>query len=165
MTDPRAAAPEWNEPSEENRYLERHATRLLQSHRHWTGKSLVDPTLSPFEQARQLFCAPFVVLSHDTSSILNYANRTGLDLFELYWKELIAMPSRETAEPGEQAERERLLQTVARQGYMDNYRGIRIAKTGRRFLIEQATVWNLLDENGGHYGQAATFTQWKYLEG
>jgi hypothetical protein len=76
---------------------------------------------------------------------------------------LVKLPSRETAEPGEQAERERLLQTVTKQGYIDNYRGIRITKSGRRFLIEQATVWNLLDENGGHYGQAATFSQWRFL--
>ena len=56
------------------------------------------------------------------------------------------------------SEREILLATVARQGFIDDYRGIRISKNGRRFLIDQATVWNLLDENGAKCGQAATFS-------
>jgi hypothetical protein len=61
-------------------------------------------------------------------------------------------------------ERARLLDRVSQQGYIDDYRGVRISKTGRRFMIEQATVWNLLDENGAPYGQAATFSQWRYLD-
>jgi hypothetical protein len=153
----------WDEPGERNRYLEPHVRRLLDSYTRWTGRRLTDAALPPVEQARELFHAPFVVLSHNTSAILNYANRAGLDLFELTWEELMVMPSRRTAEAGEQAERERLLQTVAQQGYIDNYGGTRITKSGRRFLIEQATVWNLLDEEGRHYGQAATFREWRFL--
>jgi hypothetical protein len=153
----------WDEPSERNCYLEFHVTRLLRSFTHWTGKTLFDTSLPAVEQARQLFNALFVVLSHDTGSVLNYANRAGLNLFELTWEELITLPSRQTAEPSEQAERERLLAIVARQGYIDNYRGVRIAKSGRRFLIEQATVWNLLDEKGKYYGQAAMFSKWIWL--
>lgn len=153
----------WDEPSERNCYLEFHVTRLLRSFNHWTGKTLFDTSLPAMEQARQLFNALFVVLSHDTGSVLNYANRAGLNLFELTWEELITLPSRQTAEPSEQAERERLLAIVARQGYIDNYRGVRVAKSGRRFLIEQATVWNLLDEKGAYYGQAAMFSKWTWL--
>jgi len=154
----------WDQPSEANCYLESHVTRLLRSFNRWTGKNLSDTSLPAVEQARQLFNARFVVLSHDTGSVLNYANRAGLNLFELTWEELIALPSRQTAEPSEQAERERLLVAVARQGYIDNYRGVRIAKSGHRFLIEKATVWNLLDEKGAYYGQAAMFSQWTWLE-
>ena len=73
------------------------------------------------------------------------------------------MPSRLSAEPVHQSARERLLATVAQQGYMDDYSGIRIAKSGRRFAIEQATVWNLLDNDGAYYGQAATFSRWTFL--
>jgi PAS domain-containing protein len=153
----------WDEPSERNGYLESHVTRLLRSFNHWTGKTLSDTSLPAVEQARQLFNALFVVLSHDTGSVLNYANRAGLNLFELTWEELITLPSRQTAEPSEQAERERLLAIVAGQGYIDNYRGVRVAKSGRRFLIEQATVWNLLDEKGKYYGQAAMFSKWIWL--
>ncbi len=156
----------WNEPGEVNQYLKDHVTRLLESYRHWTGKNLVQPDLPSAEQARKLYYSPFVVLSHDTGSdpLLNYANQAGLDLFELNWNELTTFPSRLTAEPTHQQERACLLATVSRQGYIDNYRGVRISKTGRHFLIEQASVWNLIDDRGAPYGQAATFSQWKYLD-
>jgi hypothetical protein len=156
----------WDQPSEQNLYLQQHVAWLLYSFTHWTAKSLIDPDLPVAEQARRLFHAPFVVLSHNTDPdpILNYANQAGLALFELTWKDLITLPSRRTAEPSEQPERERLLATVARQGYIDDYRGVRVAKSGRRFIIERATVWNLLDENGVYYGQAAMFSHWRFLD-
>jgi hypothetical protein len=154
------------EPNAANHYLDAHVARLLTSFRHWTGTDLIEPSLSPEAQARELFYAPFAILSHDTAPdpILNYANQTGLRLFGLTWDELITMPSRLTAQAPEQAERMRLLTRVREQGYIDDYRGVRIAKNGRRFLIERATVWNLFDENGGRYGQAATFKEWQFLD-
>ena len=154
------------EPSERNRYLAEHVARLLESLRRWTGRNLVEPGQTVPDQARALFYAPFVVLSHNTDAqpILNYANRVGLKLFEFTWKELIKLPSRHTAEPIHQVERARLLATVARQGFIDDYCGVRITKSGRRFVIEQATVWNLNDEKGAPYGQAATFSSWRFLD-
>jgi len=152
-------------PSEVNQYLHIHVERMLASWHHWTGRYLVDPELSKVEQARQLFQAPFAVLSHDTAPdpLLNYSNHAGLALFGLTWDELVQTPSRLTAEPIHREARADLLAAVSRQGYIDNYRGVRISKTGRRFMIEQATVWNLLDESGAHYGQAATFSAWKFI--
>ena len=52
---------------------------------------------------------------------------------------------------------------VTARGFIDDYSGIRISKMGRRFRIEQATVWNLLDEHKNHAGQAALFSQWEFL--
>jgi hypothetical protein len=139
---------------------------MLTSFRHWTGKDLIGPGISLKARARELFNAPFAILSHDTAPdpILNYANQTGLRLFELSWHELITMPSRLTAQALEQGERARLLSQVSEWGYIDDYRGVRITKGGRRFLIERATVWNLLDERGRRYGQAATFSEWRFLD-
>lgn len=156
----------WDIPNASNSYLEQHVGRLLSSFSYWTKRNLAATSLSLAEQARWLFYAPFVVLSHDTflDPLLNYANQAGLNLFEVTWRELIALPSRQTAEPGERAERERLLATVAQQGYIENYRGVRVTKSGRRFLIERATVWNVLDEHGGYYGQAAMFNAWRFLD-
>lgn len=155
-----------DEPGSANHYLAAHVARLLGSLRHWTGKNLLAPSLTIEEQARRLFEAPFVVLSHNTDAdpTLNYANRSGLDLFELSWQELLVTPSRQTAEPIHRAERERLLAAVARRGYIDDYRGVRISKNGRRFQIDQAIVWNLFDERGAPYGQAATFSAWRFLD-
>jgi hypothetical protein len=68
-----------------------------------------------------------------------------------------------TAEAPERDERARLLAEVAAHGFIDNYSGIRISKMGRRFRIEQATVWNLVNESGEAQGQAATFRQWTWV--
>jgi len=156
----------WKEPAELNDYLEGHVRLLLDSFRHWTGKDLVQQEQSPREQARALFYAPFVVLSHDSGSdpLLNYANEAGLHLFELPWEELIALPSRLTAEPLHRDQRARLLGRVTQHGYIEDYTSVRISRSGRRFLIEQATVWNVRDEQGAPYGQAATFSRWRFLD-
>jgi hypothetical protein len=153
-------------PNDGNHYLHAHVARMVTSFRHWTGKDLIGPSLSLKDQARELFYVPFAILSHDTAPdpVLNYANQTGLRLFGLSWDELFTMPSRLTAQALEQGERARLLSQVSERGYIHDYRGIRITKDGRRFLIERATVWNLLDESGGRYGQAATFSKWRFLD-
>jgi hypothetical protein len=139
---------------------------LLDSFRQWTRKDLVQQEQSPKEQARELFYAPFVVLSHDSGSdpLLNYANEAGLHLFEVTWEELIALPSRLTAEPLHREQRARLLARVTQHGYIEDYTGVRISRSGRRFLIEQATVWNVRDEQGAPFGQAATFSRWRFLD-
>ena len=157
---------ESSKPSELNDYLQRHVRLLLDSFHHWTGKDLIRQQLSGNERARELFYAPFVVLSHDsaTDPLLNYANEAGLHLFELNWEELISLPSRFTAEPLQRDERAGLLRRVTEQGFIDDYAGVRISRAGRRFLIDQATVWQVRDEHGGPYGQAATFSRWRFLD-
>jgi hypothetical protein len=52
---------------------------------------------------------------------------------------------------------------AARDGFVDDYRGIRITSSGKRFLIEQAIIWNLINGDGQRVGQAATFSEWKWL--
>jgi hypothetical protein len=149
-----------SEPCAENQFLAEHVGNLLMSLRRWTGRELVEPQLPMIEQARRIFVAPFAVLSHNANAdpILNYGNRAAMQLFELSWDELTVTPSRLTAEPVHRDERARLLDAVMRDGFIDNYRGIRVSKTGRRFSIENATVWTVLDGQGATYGQAATFT-------
>ena len=65
-----------SEPNETNGYLAEHVNRLIASLRHWTGRNLVDVDWPAVDQARQLFHAPFVVLSHNQTSdpILNNLN-------------------------------------------------------------------------------------------
>ena len=46
-------------------------------------------------------------------------------------------------------------------GFMSGYRGVRIAKSGRRFIIEDGVVWELIDAHGTRHGQAATFSSWR----
>jgi len=139
--------------------------RLLDSFRHWTGRDLFVRSGSMEEQAKALFAAPFVVVSHGTESdpILNYGNQAALDLWEMAWERLTRMPSCQTAEPVNQQERARMLRQVEEQGYYDRYRGVRISATGRRFLVEEAVVWTVMDEQGRRIGQAATFSRWTRL--
>ena len=76
---------------------------------------------------------------------------------------LVGTPSRLTAEPVHRDERARLLERTTRQGFVDDYAGVRISRSGKRFRIEQAIVWNVLDGEGRIHGQAATFDRWTRL--
>ena len=138
---------------------------LLDSFRHWTGHDLIERAGTAEEQARRLFESPFVVVSHGTQAdpILNYGNAVALALWETDWVRFTAIPSRLTAEPVNREERERMLATAAGRGYIDDYRGVRISTTGRRFLVEDALVWNVVDGARAARGQAATFSRWKSL--
>ena len=142
-----------------------HTQILLDSYQRWLGFHLIDRDGSADEQARRLFAAPFVVVSHGTQTdpILNYGNQTALDLWEMNIVTLLETPSRLTAERVHRDERTLSLERTTRDGYVDDYRGIRIARCGRRFLIERAIVWNLVDASGQKAGQAATFSEWTWL--
>ncbi len=152
-----------SQPDESNHFQAAHVAILRRSLTEWTGRDLVDPRLSAREAARALFFAPFAVVSHtaDSDPIFSYANATALKLFEMTWDGFTALPSRLSAEPMAREERARLLTRVASQGYIDDYSGVRISRSGRRFLIEHATVWNLMDEAGRESGQAAMFSHWR----
>ena len=144
----------------------KHTQLMLDSYRRWLGTDLISREGNAEEQARRLFEAPFVVVSHGTQPdpILNYGNRTAIVLWEMDVDQLTKTPSRMTAEPVHRDERARLLERTTRDGYVDDYSGIRISSTGRRFRIHQAIVWNLIDAQGIYAGQAATFSDWSDVE-
>jgi hypothetical protein len=134
------------------------AQRLMTSFQHWTGKSLI-------ETPEALFEAPFVVVSHGTEPdpIFNYANRQALVLWEMDWETFTQLPSRYSAEPISREERSRLLAQAKAQGYISDYRGVRISSTGKRFWIEDVILWTVLDELDQPCGQAAAFSRWKFI--
>ena len=129
------------------------------SYLHAVGTPLVPEGEGPswlYEQA------PFAVLAHNTNPDPQfiYANKTAQRCFEYSWEQLITLPSRLSAEAPNRDERQRLLDAVARDGFISDYHGLRIAKSGRRFWIEGGTVWELIDQSGQRRGQAALFTSW-----
>lgn len=142
-----------------------HIQLLLDSFSHLLDRDLISRAGSPQDQAEKLFDAAFVVISHDASPdpLLTFGNHTALQLWEMQWNVFIKTPSRMTAEPMQQEERSQLLSRTRKYGFVDDYSGIRISNTGKRFFIEQAIVWNLTDSNGVFCGQAATFDRWSEL--
>jgi hypothetical protein len=142
-----------------------HTQMLANSFRHFTRNDILPGNYSEIELAQKIFEAPFVVVSHGTEAdpVLNYGNQAALALWEMSWEEFTRTPSRLTAERPNQEERARLLEIVSRRGFMDDYAGVRISKSGRRFEISRAIVWNLVSHDGRPCGQAATFPEWRFL--
>jgi hypothetical protein len=153
------------QPSLTDTFMADHVALLRSSFEKLTGKELVPSNLSSVEAAHFLFDAPFAVISHnsDADPLFNYANRKAMQLFEMVWPEIIGLPSRMSVEPTNRDERARLLQSVSDRGYIDNYSGIRISSSGRRFKISDAIVWNLTNEQGEYAGQAAMFDRWEFV--
>ena len=73
---------------------------LLDSFQQATGHALRTRSGNAVEEAERLFAAPFVVVAHgpEPDPILNYANRAGLQLWEMPADDFIRTPSRLTAE-------------------------------------------------------------------
>jgi hypothetical protein len=153
------------QPIWQSEFAVAHAQILARSLKHFTQRDLLAGNFSAAEFAEKLFTAPFVLVSHGTQAdpVLNYGNRTALALWEMSWAAFTRTPSRLTAEVPNREERARLLAAVTAHGYIDDYSGVRISKTGRRFAISRATVWNLLTPDGKFYGQAALFAEWKFI--
>ena len=109
--------------------------------------------------------APYALLSHDAGDDphYSYGNATALALYEVTSDQLTSLPSRESTEPAERAERAALLARVAEQGYVDDYHGVRISSSGRRFVMEDAVVWDVVDDDGARHGQAVLFERWTRL--
>ena len=145
---------------------QRQMQRLLNSYARCVGTELIDRSGTAEEQAHRLFEVPFVIVSHGTQAdpILNSANAIALLLWAMPLEQFLQTPSRLTAEPVHRDERERMLEQTRRKGYIDDYQGIRISSTGRRFRIDRATVWNVVDEQGQPAGQAATFSEWVFMD-
>jgi hypothetical protein len=153
-------------PAEDNAFLADHVALMRCSFRHWTDRDLLDPHMTDEEAARFAFRARFVLVSHDTTPdpIFTYGNEIALALFGLTWEEFTALPSRLSAGPVSREERARSLEQATARGFIEDYQGLRIARGGRRFRIEQATVWNLIDLSGLIRGQAATFAHWTFVD-
>ena len=132
---------------------------IAESYQRLLGQALLPPG---GDLAECMWLAPRVIVAHGTEAdpVFFYGNRMALTAFDMSFAEFTRLPSRFSAEPLAREERARLLARVSRDGYIDDYAGVRISASGQRFRIEQAVVWNLVDAAGKHHGQAATFAGW-----
>jgi hypothetical protein len=133
---------------------------LVSSYQRLTGRHLIDPSHPDLWQA--CWTAPRVIVAHgmEADPIFFYGNQLALSVFELDFASFTRLPSRYSAEPVVREERDALLARVREHGFIDDYAGVRVSASGKRFRIEQAVVWNLLDAHGERHGQAATFEHW-----
>ena len=150
-------------------FLASHSRLLMASYQHWTGESLLsDEKLADIEDAVEaLMNASFAIASHQASvdPIFNYANHQALALFKMTPEEMLGLPSRYSAEPMLREARADFLYQVTTKGFIENYTGVRIANDGSRFLIKQATVWNVVDVSLPKQvlGQAVIIKAWHAL--
>ncbi len=124
------------------------------------GSPLIPKEISVADTARWLYQdARFCLVAHnrDPDPRFIYANMSAQACFEYPWDEFLRLPSRLSAEEVSREGRQRLLDAVTRDGVITNYCGVRITRSGRRFEIEDGTVWQLIDTDGIPRGQAAMF--------
>lgn len=146
-------------------FIIRHSALLANSFGQATGRPLLEGIFTAPDLAHTLYHAPFVLLSHGTQPdpIFNYANQTAQRLWELSWDDFTQLPSRLSAEPIAAAERQAMLEEAKQKGFIADYNGVRISRSGRRFIIKNAVLWNIHDAAGQYQGQAATFREWEFL--
>jgi PAS domain-containing protein len=109
--------------------------------------------------------APFAVLAHNTDPdpLFIYGNKAAQRRFGYDWDEITRLPSRLSAEAPNREERQQFLARVQRLGYEAGYKGVRISRSGQRFMIEEATLWQLLDADGRLHGQAVVIPRTRDL--
>ena len=136
---------------------------IVDSHRRLTGRPLL--AAPDADLANALWQAPQVIVAHgcEADPVFFYGNALALRVFAMDFAAFTRLPSRYSAEPLAREERAQLLARVSRDGFIDDYSGVRIAADGRRFRIERAVVWNLVDADGIFCGQAASFAYWSDL--
>jgi len=133
-----------------------------ESYQRLTGRPLVTAEGDPVQT---LWSAPYAIVAHSTEAepIFYFGNRKALELFEMDFDAFTHLPSRLSAEPLLREERAHLLESVTRNGIIEDYTGVRVSATGKRFRISNASVWNVTDLSGAPVGQAAAFADWVHL--
>ena len=154
------AGPVLAQPGKENDFQDAFIRRVLASHARVTGRPLL-----PGLAGGEVWSGDFALLTHrgDPQAMLNYGNKFALDLWECDWDRFTAMPSSATAPEGDRAARQAMMHQVMRDGFVTGYEGRRISRTGRHFLIQDVTIWRLLEENVESFGVGAFFRQYSYL--
>jgi hypothetical protein len=116
-------------------------------------------------RCQELFSSASPVLAHNSSHdpTLIYANAAALQLWQTTWHGLIGLPSRLTAPESERRGRQRALVQAHRQEAIKSYSGLRISRCGRRFMICNARIWSVHDDEKTPCGQAASIGEWWWI--
>ena len=127
---------------------------------------LLGESLYVDSSSKGLYHSSKIILSHDGAidPKFTYANLAAQNLWRLTWSEFIGLPSKYSAEPDERNSRQEMLREALKEGFFKGYKGVRISSDKKRFFIEDATIFNLVNDLGEKVGQAAVFEKWSYLK-
>ncbi|MGA1072319.1 MAG: MEKHLA domain-containing protein [Pseudohongiellaceae bacterium] len=144
--------------------IQQQAKLLARSYHAALGRPLICGVSEP--SVDEILTANFALLSHGTEAdpLFNFGNDLALTLFERSFEDFVRLPSRKSSGQTRDEDRIRLLEEVTRNRFIENYSGIRVSASGRRFEISDAVVWNVIDESGVYRGQAAKISTWRYLD-
>jgi PAS domain-containing protein len=141
-----------------------HSTHIIASYDSVFGASLLGRQFySAAAMAKSLYHAPFTVVAHNVDNVFNYGNAQALFMFKKNRDELIGMESYKTVSELDRGTRERLLQGVYQFGFVDNYKGVRVAGDGSLLEITDVRIWNVTNHEGAFIGQAAMIPHWHHL--
>lgn len=103
--------------------------------------------------------APYSLLAHNGGADPHfiYANECALKCFKYSREEILRLPSRLSAASPDQQERQRMLESLTTKGIVHGYSGMRITSQGESFRIYNGVIWQLNDDDGCSWGQAALF--------
>ncbi len=142
-----------------------HSRLIADSYQFWTGLEILPGTANDLELSHAMYFSPFVIVSHglENDPVFNYGNLQAQQLWQLSWREFTSMPSRLSAEPIEQDQRERLLAEARKRGitYLDQ--AIRINKEGKKFYIKDVALFNLQNNKNKYLGQGAVYAKWEFI--
>ena len=144
--------------------IQQHVRLLTQSYCALFERPIIDGVDEPSVQ--QVCNADFALVSHGTEAdpLFNFGNDLALTLFERSFEDFVQLPSRKSSGQTRDEDRIRLLDEVTRNGFIENYSGVRVSASGRKFEISNAVVWKVDDEHGIYQGQAAKISTWRYLD-
>ncbi|CAI6002364.1 unnamed protein product [Closterium sp. NIES-64] len=159
------AAVDESRPPYMNADIIMHSLELIDSYYRATGRPLFDKPVEVAEAAKELWSAPFLVLSHGTEDdpLFNYANESGLRAFESTWGEFTALPSRYSSPDPDSPTRKELLQQ-AEEKPKDLKGLVRVSTKGTKFKIDDGILWTLVATDGERFGQAAVIREWHLLD-
>lgn len=141
------------------------AVAMARSYKQLTGEDLVEGDSSG-DIGDALYEADELLLCHDgaTDPLFTYANRAAQRVFELEWNKFIGMPSRLSAAPDAQADRNELIVQATESGFFTGYSGVRVSSSGRKFEIQDAVLWRVTDEAGSVLGLACRVPSWRWMD-
>lgn len=141
---------------------------IIENYRQKIGRPIMEGG-DMLQLTKDLYEAPFALLFHNNfvvdEPVLMYANKAAQDLFQTAWESMIGTPSKNTASPEEQAQRQKLIDECAEKGFAEIRGAPRVGAKGRKLDLTEAVVFNIEGPDGNKVGQATVIDRWTLEDG